>query len=403
VCVVRHPRAPVPRFARLTHPIRGDGARGKAALRRLRRSTALLITCGLAAALIAGCGGDGGGSDADPQQLLDQTFGSDAEIKSGVLDLSLDGEGTGEAGGSLSGKLSGPFESKGPEQLPELDLSLSLQAGGAGEGIDFDGGLTITEDAAFITVGGTAYQVDEATFKSFKDLYAQSAQTQQADGEQGAALFSRLGIDPASWLTDVTNEGTEEVGGTETVHISGNADIGRIVKDAQNLAENAPGGAGGLDAGQLGQLQDAVKSARVDVYTGADDHILRRLDLTLELEDPDSGNSLNLSLSVGFSDVNESQEISAPEDARPLEELVPGGLGDLSGLGALGGLGGLEGLGGAGGGGGSGGGAGGGAGGGGSGGTPSLGDLEGVNRDYVKCVKAAGTPEEILDCARLLE
>lgn len=358
---------------------------------RLRRPIALLVTCGLAAALIAGCGGDDG-NDANPQELLEQTFGADAEITSGVLDLSLDAGAEGEGGGAVSGTLSGPFQSIGADRLPEFDLDLSLQADAADQGLNFDGGLTLTGDGAFVAVDGTDYQVDEATFTTFQDLYAQSAQTQDKEGDQGAALFSQLGIDPATWLTDVSNEGTEEVGGAETVHISGSADIGRIVEDTQNLAANAPGGAGELGSQQIAQLQDAVKSATVDVYTGVDDQILRRLDLAIELEDPDSGDSLSLSLSIGFSDVNESQDITAPENPRPLDELIPGGVGGLGGLGS--GLGGLGGL---------GAGTAGGDTGSGGGGASSLDGLQGASNEYVDCVNKAKTPEEILDCARLLD
>jgi hypothetical protein len=351
------------------------------------------VTCGLAAALIAGCG-SGNDSDADPQELLEQTFSADAEITSGVLDLSLDADAEGEDGGTVSGTLSGPFQSTGADQLPEFDFDLSLNADAANQGLDFEGGLTITKDGAFVAADGTDYEVDEATFMGFQDLYAESAKSQEAESEEGAALFSQLGIDPATWLTDVSNEGTEEVGGAETVHISGSADIGRIVEDTQGLAANAPGGAGELGSGQIKQLEEGVKSATVDVYTGEDDQILRRLDLALELEDPGSNDALSLSLSIGFSDVNESQEINAPEDARPLDELIPGGVGGLGGLGSgLGGLGGLEGLGGT--------GTGGGGGGGGGAALPE--GLEGANDEYVKCVSEAGTPEEILDCARLLD
>jgi hypothetical protein len=385
--------APWARFARLIHPAEENRPEGEAALRRPTSLIAVLVTCGLAAALIAGCG-SGNDSDADPQELLEQTFSADAEITSGVLDLSLDADAEGEDGGTVSGTLSGPFQSTGADQLPEFDFDLSLNADAANQGLDFEGGLTITKDGAFVAADGTDYEVDEATFMGFQDLYAQSAKSQEAESEEGAALFSQLGIDPATWLTDVSNEGTEEVGGAETVHISGSADIGRIVEDTQGLAANAPGGAGELGSGQIKQLEEGVKSATVDVYTGEDDQILRRLDLALELEDPGSNDALSLSLSIGFSDVNESQEINAPEDARPLDELIPGGVGGLGGLGSgLGGLGGLEGLGGT--------GTGGGGGGGGGAALPE--GLEGANDEYVKCVSEAGTPEEILDCARLLD
>ena len=80
------------------------------------------------------------------------------------------------------------------------------------------------------------------------------------------------------------------------------------------------------------------QAATVDVYTGVDDNILRQLDLTLEIADPgSSGDTLNLSLSVAISAVNEDQSFEAPADAKPLDELIPGGVGAIAGgLGALG-------------------------------------------------------------------
>lgn len=360
-------------------------------MKSLKRPLVLLLALGLAAALIAACGEDSdSGSDADPQQLLEETFSANAEVESGVLDVSIDADVTGAQGGTLSAALSGPFQSTGTNKLPALDMNLDLSAEGVGtENVEFSGGLTVTEDGAFINVDGTDYAVDDQTFSSFKRLYSESAQSQQGSGE-GAALLQQLGIDPSTWLTDVTNEGTEEVGGVETVHISGTADIAKIVEDFQSLAEGVPGAAAGIDQQQLQQLEEAVRSVTVDVFTGADDRILRRLDLTFDLQDPASGQEISFSFSIGISEINEPQEITAPENAKPLEDLIPGGLGAAGGLGGLGGLQGLGGL-------PDGGGSAGG------GGSVDLDDLQGANQKYVDCVNGATTPEEILDCARLLE
>lgn len=354
-----------------------------------RRPLAVLIIALMAAALLAACGGDSGG-DEDPQQLLDETFASDAEISSGVLEVGLDAELGAEQGGAVKATISGPFESAGEQEPPMIDLAIDFEADGlaGAEDVQFSGGLAVTEDGAFVNVDGTEFAVDDATFAAFEQAYAQSVAEaeQQSEEDQGAALFSQLGIDPSTWLVDVSNEGTEDVNGTETVKISGSADIAKIVEDLGSLAASAPGEAAGVDPAQFRELRDAVKSASVDVYTGAEDKILRLLELTIELEEPGSEATDTISFSLGFSEVNEPQEITAPENATPLEELIPGGLGS-----------GLEGLGGFGGGGGSGGGGGGGA------GLEGLDELEGANQRYIDCVNSATTPEEILDCARLLE
>lgn len=340
------------------------------------RARLLLVTAALlgALALLAGCGGDTADESTDPQELLTETFSGEGEVESGVLEISIDaGAGGGEAGGSLTGSISGPFQSRAEEEVPLIDMSATLEVTGAGGGAQgFDGAVTVTEDAAYITTGGQAYQVDDATFQALGEAYAQSAAQQEEGAEEGAALFGQLGIDPSSWLTDVTNEGMEEIDGAETVHISGTPDVAKILEDAQRVD---PTGA----AGGTGRLAESVESASIDIYTGAEDKILRRMDLSLSLADPGgSGDTLALDLSIGLSAVNEEQTIEAPADAQPLEELVPGGLGGLGGAG-LEGLGGLQGL------------------GGGS-------DLDGLggSAEYRECIAAAGSPDELAACAELL-
>jgi hypothetical protein len=326
----------------------------------------LTITAALfaALALLAGCGG-GADDSTDPQELLTETFSGDGQVESGVLDISVDAAAEGDGGGSLTASLSGPFESTDPEKLPliDVDASVDLEAGPDSQSIE--GGVTVVEDGAYVTTGGQAYQVDQATYDSLVQAFAQSAQQQDSSTEQGSAIFDQLGIDPSTWITDVTNEGTEDVDGTETIHISGTPDVSRILEDAQRL--DPTGSAAG--AGSASQLADSVQSSSVDVYTGADDKILRKLDLAIELADPGgSGQTVTFSLSIGISAVNEDQTIEAPADAKPLDDLIPGGLGALGGLQ--------------------------------SGGT-GLGDLGG-SPEYQQCVATASDPDELAQCAKLL-
>jgi hypothetical protein len=293
----------------------------------------VLLATLLAALPLSACGSDSGAdADSDPQELLERTFGEDVEIESGVLAVTLEAAASGAESGSLEGSLAGPFQSRGEGELPLLDLSVGLNVDAGEASQNVDAGLTLAEGAGYVAVDGTAYEVDEATYSSFSDAYRQSFEAQRDEGEDGSAVLSQLGVDPSQWLSDVTNEGTVDIEGTETVHISGSADVAQIVADARRLAE-AGGQAAGLPPGELENLQESVRDATVDVYTGADDNILRRLDLTLELDDSEGGGSLSLALSLGINEVNEDQDIEAPADARPLSELIPGGLGGLGGLG----------------------------------------------------------------------
>ncbi len=209
--------------------------------------------------------------------------------------------------------------------------------------------------------------------------FAQSAQAQSSSTNQSSAIFDQLGIDPSTWLTDVKNEGTADINGVTTVHISGTPDIAQIFSDAQRL--DPTGQAGSI--GNADQIAKTVKSASIDVYTGADDKILRQLTVQIELQDPSSSQTVNLKLEVALSDVNQDQTIEAPANPKPLDQLIPGGLGAAlgssgAGLGSTGGSS--------------------------TGGSGSTGGSSGVGSSgisaaqYQKCLQQAGTPDELAKC-----
>ncbi|MEK6272268.1 MAG: hypothetical protein AABM42_06430 [Actinomycetota bacterium] len=352
---------------------------------RIRARVAIFALILVLPAGMAGCGGDGGGGGEDPNEVLDQTFNNPEQISSGVLSISLDGSAEGDQSGNLTATIEGPFQSgKGdPAAFPQLDLTAQISASGAGQSFDFDGGLITTEDNAFVEYQGQAYEVGSSLFQQFTTAYEQSvrqAQTQQ-DNQNASSIFERLGVDPQTWLTNLSNEGDEDVEGTETIHIHGDADVEQIVSDIAKIAQRTPGGvAQALDPAQLDQVKSAIQEASLDVYSGKDDHILRRLSLSLTIEPPASAGgssvtSVNVDLSVTLSDVNETQTISAPSSAKPISGLLSQF--GLSGLGSLGSPGGT-----------SGGGVGG-------GGGPSTG--------YLNCIQDAKTPADYNKCADELQ
>ena len=151
---------------------------------------ALALCAGL---LIAGCGGDDS-SDVDPQTVIDETFSNEETISSGNLSLTFGGSADGEQGGSFEASLSGPFQGDpdDPAAIPQLDWTGSISGEGAGQSISFEGGLTVTEDNAYVEYGGNAYEVGTETFGQFKQL-AEQASAQQAD-DRGALV--RRGVPP---------------------------------------------------------------------------------------------------------------------------------------------------------------------------------------------------------------
>jgi hypothetical protein len=379
----------------------------------VNRTRTLLAICALALPVIAGCGGDDdGGSDVDPQTVIDETFSNEETVSSGDLSLSFDGSAEGDQGGSFEASLSGPFQGDpdNPNAIPQLDWTGSVSGEGAGQSISYEAAVVITEDNAFVEFDGTAYEVGTEMFGQFKELAESAAaqQTEAAEGQSFSELFTQscetqlqaqggdtaaCDIDFQSWLGDLTNEGEEDIEGTESIHVSGTLDTETMIQDLVELGTAVPQASGTVPSDEeVQQVSEAITEASFDLYSGAEDRILRGLDFNFVLDPsqiPDAEGAGVESVEAGFSmrlgGVNEEQTIEAPDDAQPLEDLLsqfgidPSALG---GLGALGG-GGLGGL-----------------------GTPPAsgggGGGAGASDAYLECISSAQTPEEITACANEL-
>jgi hypothetical protein len=318
-------------------------------LRSRTARIALFVLALIVPVVLAACGGgSSGGSSEDPQTVLDETFNNDTKVTSGNLDVSLSADASGSQSGSFTASLSGPFQSDPKDQaaLPQLDLTAKVSGSGAGQSVNFEGGVTATSDAAYVTYNNQAYQVPSTTFQQFKSAYEAQASSAQGSGSSSSAssVLKDLGIDPSTWLTNVTNEGSADVDGESTTHISGDANVQQILTDLSKAVQNVPGAASqGIDPSQFSQASQFIKDAHVDVYSGSDDHVLRKIEISLDIQPPPAAaqgiTDLKLDLAIAVSDVNNPQTISAPSNAKPLSDLEQ----QLGGAGILGQLGGTSG------------------------------------------------------------
>jgi hypothetical protein len=292
-----------------------------------RRLLALVL---LACALVfAACGGD---DDVDVDQVLQQTFGEDKDIKSGRLDaaLRLDARGLASLQGPVGLRLAGPFESLGADQLPRFDFEADLNAGGQ----SIRAGAVSTGEKGFVTFQGQAYALSDELYKQFKDGYTEQARSD--DSKEEGLSFKALGIDPRRWLSDPQYEGKEDVGGTETLKIRAGIDVPRLLEDVNRILARAPQVEGQPRARELTeeerqQIGDAIEDARIELWTGEEDKILRRLNVLLDFRVPEERReqargltSGRLTFDLTLGDINGEQEFEEPENARPFEELVGG-------------------------------------------------------------------------------
>jgi hypothetical protein len=286
-----------------------------------------LLSCAFALVAVAGCGGSDNG-DKSVDELLRDTFAGDQSVKSGKLNAQLDANVQGIEGlnGPVRLRLNGPFASGGEGKMPRFDFTLGLTAGGQ----SFTAGGVSTGDKGFVRFQGKAYAVSDELFKRFRDGYLRAAK--QAEGEKDAPNLGALGVDPRAWLRDARKVGEEEVGGAETIHIAAKIDVPKLLDDVNRLlgrASEATGGSGQqvpnrLTDAQRQQIERAVRSADVDVYTGKDDTMLRKLEVRVGLQRSGDVQGGTVRFVLQFDQLNEDQEVTAPKGARPLEELIAG-------------------------------------------------------------------------------
>lgn len=389
---------------------------------RLRIFVLFAALLALAAALAACGSSSSGNSNENPQTVVnDATLKG---IKSGNLSLALKVDAEGNEGGNLDLSLSGPFQSEGKNQLPQLDLSAKANGSFNGKDIDFEGGLTLLPDKAFVNYKGTEYEVDPTTFSFVRSTIERAQQRGGAQGKSAGATACQeavANLKVGDFVENLSNEGSSDVGGTSTTHVSGDLNAPGAIEALLELTKDPAcsaqlGAAGPLPSeAQLdkakSQVESALKTAHVDLYVG-DDNIVRKIAAELSIEPQNASSSgpkkVDLEFELSIDGVNEEQTIEAPSGAKPLNDLfrqlgvnplellgAASGQGGLSGSGGLGGL--LNGLSGA-----AGGSSGGGSSSGGSSSNGAAAPSGNSQQDYLNCLKGATTPVDLQKCAALL-
>jgi hypothetical protein len=261
----------------------------------------------LAAVLLAsaGCGGGSSGGDA-----LQETADRLGEIRSGELTVRLLVQPVGH-GEDVGFELQGPFALP-TENSPASARLRYTQIRGANRG-----GVTV------VLASGQGYIQSNGTFY---ELPPDVTRTLQRSAGSGADPLD--GLDLERWLVDPK---VERAGSVE--HVTGRVDSVAALNDLLELARDLgrtdlhP-----LQGKDVERFRQAVRSASLELETGADDRLLRRLSLALDLGlDVPRELRRALGASVGaevrfelaVARPNTPVRIAAPASARPYEELVP--------------------------------------------------------------------------------
>jgi hypothetical protein len=361
------------------------GQASRAHLRRLATVPLALAAC----AGIAACGGSGHGKAAatiTPTELVSRAVSASDTVSSGHIALAatLDLHGVAALGGKpVTIDVAGPF-ARGAGRAFETDLNATIRAG------------TGPANVALDIVGGRAYLGAGGSFYELRARGAPAGHWIAGIGATGATnAAGALATHVRGWLEDPHVVGAAAVGGVATQHLTARLNVAAVVGELTKLlahsgaggrraggatgttgasgrsgangatgasgangatgatgvtSSRARGGAAGLGVAGgsisastlLPLLEQAITSARVDIYTGTSDHIVRELDLSIDFSVPALASGLLGGLTGGSLDVvatltavNVPQTISAPPNPQPASKLLNGVFALESELGSL--------------------------------------------------------------------
>lgn len=273
-----------------------------------------LVALACVATVAAGCGGDSAARAA-----VEETSANLGRIRSGELDARLVIEPRGGAQDGTAGfEVEGPFGLPSRPGLPTARVAYTQIAG------DNEATTTVlaTGREAFVEVEGTPYRLPPS-----------EAERLELGGDVRAATGGELSVE--RWLREPRLADGPNVDGAPTDRVTGELDVARAANDLLGLADRAGAEAAGIEplrGARAEELEESVRSGRVEMLTGAEDRLLRRLSVDLELDAPRSENkslpaldSVRIDFTLALSRPNEPVRVSAPPDARPFAELETGG------------------------------------------------------------------------------
>jgi len=283
----------------------------------------LLLLLSVCVALIAGCGDaqtEPASSSTDVNTLLRDTFRNLDKVKSANISAKLAADGGGE---SFTASLNGPFQSQGKNKLPKVQLDAKLEGGGQ----SFTAGVTWLGDKGYVNLQGTSYEVSGLVAKQFQAGYEEAASKQKKTDPDEQLI---LGVDFSKWLKNGRNAGEAKVGDTDTIKLTGDADVAQVISDVQRMAEkattlNLPGTQDvptRITPEQKREIVDSVKKFAIEIYTGKDDRILRRIVVNADVQDQASKDTSHVVFDLTLNDVGDDQDFNAPKNAKPFSELV---------------------------------------------------------------------------------
>ncbi|MDQ3721681.1 MAG: hypothetical protein M3376_01120 [Actinomycetota bacterium] len=280
-------------------------------------------------AVLVGCGGGDSSSGDKPsadknaapnspevKKLLRETFGPNDKATSGnisgIIDLTVKGLPRYKEPIQIS--FVGPFTDAGGQPEAMLDVSLKLRGGILG------GDIYLKGDEAFIGLGTTAFQIPASIATPLRKPLADT-------GNPLGAVLGVFSIHPEKWAKNPRIVGNERIAGIDTIHGTAEIDTQALFLDLATLAKRLTslriteitGLPRKVDRPARQALSRSVTSATGDVYTGADDKVLRRAKFNMLIEPSAKDRrilggftSIKVAANLDVTDVGAAQKVNVP-------------------------------------------------------------------------------------------
>lgn len=254
--------------------------------------------------LLAGCGGTAA------EDVLSETAANLGKIRSGRLSLELafQARGAGETGFTLDG----PFSiDQGRLVAGKLDYAQLLGDQGAQTAT-----FLSTGEKAYVEVRGQAYELPPNLSSQLR-----AASSQLTESGLGS-------LDVGRWFEDPKLKDGGELAGADTDLIDARVNVVEVVNTLVAVSSQLRSGTSIPLAGDdAEQLRRAVESASARIWTGKDDRLLRKLELTIRFSAGEAPERVRSLLGVGVhfvlavADPNAPVSVEAPANPRPYSEL----------------------------------------------------------------------------------
>jgi hypothetical protein len=282
------------------------------------RALLVLACAALCAGLLAACGETDERAASSASSVLEQTLAATSDLDSGRLTgrLRLEPDGLLALGGPIVLTATGPFAAPaaGAGAGPRFDIAL----GGAIAGTALRARASSTGKRAYLRLGDRDYALGG---------YGSHAHGRRA---KARGALGALGLNPVAWVKDSEERGGAIIDGVETTRVTGDLDVARLLADVAKLLDGGRGRDGLLTPTLRKQIAGAVKTAKVEIWTGVSDRILRRLTAVVDFTFKDAAQSPitgldggRIDLRLRLDDVDKTTfEVATPQHARPLSALI---------------------------------------------------------------------------------